>query len=309
MATPLKWKKKSEVSRPFWENWFGLLLVLLLGFTTADLLIIAYRDLMLPTELPAASGSRPEVLSPVRPADFFNPIFSKNIFTAGEIPPEIQGNDAATRKDDPPVPTTLPLGLVGTLVHSDPKKSIVAIEIKSKQNQILSYNVGRSIESFALVEKIERGKVIIRNINTGKLEFIEMKTQNNKPTFGLQQTKTEESKDVRKIGNNKFEISRSDLNKYTSDLSGVLMKARAVPARRPGSGEIYGWRLLEMESGGIFERLGLQVMDVITSVNGTPVTSAQQAMETYQALKNSPTIKIQVERGGKMETIDYSVTQ
>lgn len=315
MSNPTRLKKKSEISKPFFEKWFGLLIVLALGFVTADLLIIAYRDLMLQSELPQVNPkSRPDINPPTYGSDFFYPIVSKNVFSASEIPPELVAAGAdpkAAHKDDPPIPTTLPLGLVGTLVHSNPAKSIAAIEVKSKTNQVLSYSVGRTIESLALVEKIERGKVIIRNVNTGKLEFLEIKTQaNSKVSFGTQPAKgAEDSKDVRKIGANKFEISRADLNKYTADLSSVLMKARAVPARRPGSGEIYGWRLLEMEAGSIFDRLGLQVMDTITSVNGNPVTSAQQAMEMYQALKNSSAIKIQVERGGKMETLDYAVTQ
>ena len=69
----------------------------------------------------------------------------------------------------------------------------------------------------------------------------------------------------------------------------------------------YGFRLLEIQADSIYTQLGLQVMDVITSVNGTPVTSTQQALEMYQALRNSPNIKLGVERGGKTEELSYTV--
>ncbi len=299
-------KKSSQISRPFVERWYGLLLVLFAGFIIADLLIMAYRDLMLPTQS-APFRLKPPPPSPSLAREAFQSIIKRNLFSANDqIPPDLVGKtDDGQKIEQAPIPTTLPLNLVGTLVHSNPEKSIAAIEVKSKSNQVLSFSPGREIENLATVETIERGKVIIRNINSGRLEFMELK-QNTKVSFGTA-PKESANNEVKKVAPNNFEISRADLNKYTSDLSSVLMKARAVPARRPGSGEIYGWRLLEMEADSIYSRLGLQVMDVITGVNGNPVTSPQQAMEMYQALKSSPNVKIQVERGGKNETLNYDI--
>lgn len=300
-------KKSSPISRPFVERWYGLMLVLFTGFIIADLLIMAYRDLMLPSQS-APFHLKPPPPSPVLARDAFQSIIKRNLFSSlDQIPPDLVGkNEEGQKTEQAPIPTTLPLNLIGTLVHSNPEKSIAAIEVKSKSNQVLSFSPGKEIENLATVEKVERGKVIIRNINTGRLEFMELK-QTSKVSFGTAPKETASSTEVKRIAPNTFEISRADLNRYTSDLSSVLMKARAVPARKPGTGEIYGWRLLEMEPDSIYTRLGLQVMDVITGVNGNPVTSPQQAMEMYQALKSSPSVQIQVERGGKNETMKYDI--
>ena len=54
------------------------------------------------------------------------------------------------RKDNEPVLSKLPINVIGTLVHSDPEKSIAALEIKSK-NMTGSYSVGADIEGLATI--------------------------------------------------------------------------------------------------------------------------------------------------------------
>lgn len=298
-------KKTIPTARFFLERWYGLVFVIFLGYIIADLLILAFRHEMLPSKASRAR-MKPPPPSPVLNREAFQSIIKRNLFSSlDQIPPELVGKNDDSKVEQAPIPTTLPLNLIGTLVHSDPLKSIAAIEVKTKTNQVLSFSVGREIENLATVETIERGRVVIRNINSGRLEFIELK-QASKVSFGTAPKETSPA-DVKKTAPNTYEISRADLNKYTSDLSGILMKARAVPARRPGTGEIYGWRILEMEADSIYTRLGLQVMDVVTGVNGSPVTSPQQAMEMYQALKNSSNVQIQIERGGKLETHKYDI--
>ena len=97
--------------------------------------------------------------------------------------------------------------------------------------------------------------------------------------------------------------------KYTNDLSSILMQARAVPNREPGTGNINGFRILDMQQDSIFSQLGLQRMDVIKSVDGTPVDSPAKAMELYNTLKNSPKVTLQVERNGKNESMTYNISQ
>ncbi len=300
-------KKNAQIARPFVERWYGLLLVLFMGYVIADLLIVGYRDLMLPSQSAQLRLKAPPP-NPGLSREAFQSIIKRNLFSSlDQIPPELVGKNEEQKTEQVPVLTTLPLNLIGTLVHSSPEKSIAAIEVKSKANQVISYSPGREIENLATVEKIERGRVIIRNINTGRLEYIEL-AQNAKVSFGAAGPKGDPG-DVKKVAPNTYEISRTELNKYTSDLSGILMKARAVPARKPGTGEIYGWRILDMEADSIYTRLGLQKGDVITGVNGNAVTSPQQAMEMYQALKGAPGIQLQLERGGKNETLKFDVKQ
>jgi general secretion pathway protein C len=211
------------------------------------------------------------------------------------------------KKDNEPTLSQLPINIVGTLVHSDPSKSIAALEIKSK-SKTGSYTVGADVEGLATIEKIERTIVYIRNNSNGALEYIETKSA-NKVAFDASKTESVKTtgKEVVSTGNNNFVISRANLLKYTSDLSSVLMQARAVPNRDPATGEINGFRVLDMQPGSIYEQLGLQRMEVIKGVNGEPVDSVQKAMELYNTLKNGTQVKMQIERNGKSDTFNYDI--
>jgi general secretion pathway protein C len=274
------------------------------AFLSADLLTLWSREYMFPKQAPA---TKPKMQNSNFQQTNYQAIKSRNIFNStGQDPaPLIALQKNNTQQELPPILSQLPITLMGTLVHSNPEKSLASLEIRGK-NQILSYRVKQEIDTLATLEKVERMKIFIRNKSSGRLEYIEMK---NMFKMSIKSgAKSEIKGDVKKISDTEFEIKRSDLLKYTSDLSSVLMQARVVPARRGGSGEIYGYRLVEMQANSIYSQLGLQVGDVLTGVNGTPVTSAQQAMELYSNLRNAPSIKIQSERNGQIVDLSYKIT-
>ena len=294
--------------RPPFEKWYAYLLFVFVGYCVADLSILAFRDRMLPQSAPPAHPKSAHVDSSAS-RGAYNTITSRNIFASnGEIPDALidKSKGAEAQKEADPVPSQLPLTLIGTLVHSNPEKSIAAIETKGK-NQVISYTPGKDIEGMASILKVERQKVIFRNLNSNRLEYIEMKKDGNKVAFGGGIKASPGGKEVMQTSDNTYAIKRADLLKYTNDLSSVLMQARAVPNREPGTGNINGFRILDMQPGSIYEQLGLQRMDVIKSVDGTPVDSPAKAMELYNSLKNSPKVTLQIERNGKSETKTYNI--
>ncbi len=301
--------RKSNNNHPPFEKWYSSLFFAFVGYCIADLAILAYRDKMLPHSAPPAQPRTSQQIAPVS-RGAYNTVSSRNIFASSGIIPESLVNEKSEtgpRKQEVPVLSQLPLTLIGTLVHSNPEKSIAAIEVKGK-NQVTSYSPGKDIPGVASILRVERQKVIFRNLNSNKLEFIEMKKEGNKVSFGAgSPTPLAGGKEVQKTGDNSFAIKRADLLKYTNDLSSILMQARAVPNREPGTGNINGFRILDMQPGSIYEQLGLQRMDIIKTVDGTPVDSPAKAMELYNTLKNSPKVSIQIERNGKSETMTYNI--
>lgn len=304
--------KKQKKKRPAFEKWLSYLLFVFIGFVVADLLILSYRDLMLPSQTPPARPKKALDGSLVS-RGAYNTIISRNIFSADGVIPDplfAKGQDPNSLKEADPIPSQLPLNLIGTLVHSNPDKSIAAVEIKGK-NQIISYTPKRNIENLATLIKVERQRIIFRNLNSNVLEFIEMKPfGNNRVAFGATAPIAPVSTgtgDVKNLGDNKFAIKRSDLQKYLNDLSSILMQARAVPARDKVTGEVIGYRLVDFQPNSIFTQLGLQRMDLIKSVNGEAVDTPQKAMELFNMFKSAPNIKMSVDRGGRTETLDYSI--
>lgn len=107
------------------------------------------------------------------------------------------------------------------------------------------------------------------------------------------------------LNNVAVKASELDQENTAKDLSEVLKKQRMIPNRDPNTGEINGYRVLDMKSGSTFQQSGLQRMDVIKDVNGKPVDSVQKAMELYDTLKMKNKTKLQVEREGQLNTFEY----
>lgn len=292
----------------FLNPWYPYILTGLLAYFAADLIILNIRPTMLPEKAPPAR--RTQTLTSSMPArSSYGDIIARNIFSLdGTIPNPLvgEGMSPIQQRDEAPVQSQLPLNLVGTIVHSNPEKSVASIEIKSK-NAIMAFRTKATVEGLATVEKIQRGYVILRNVNSGRLEFIQTASA-AKLSFKSSAPVIETNKtDVQQVGQNQFALNRNDLLKYTNNLASILQQARSVPNRNPNTGEIDGFRILDYQPGSIYEQLGLQRMDIIKGVNGETVDSPAKAMELYNALKNSDKISIVVERNGRSETMEYSI--
>ncbi len=304
--------KKTNKKRPFFEKWLAYLLFVFLGFVIADLLILNYRHLMLPNQSPPSHPKRLNTDNQTS-RGAYNTLISRNIFSSSGVIPDplfAKGQDPNKLHEADPVLSQLPLNLVGTLVHSNPEKSIAAVEIKGK-NQVVSYTPKRNIENLATLVRVERQRIVFRNLNTNVLEYIEMKPfGSTKVAFGTSAPAAATGTgagDVKAVGNNRFVIKRSDLQKYLNDLSSILMQARAVQAKDRVTGEVIGYRIVDFQPNSIFSQLGIQRMDLIKTVNGESVDTPQKAMELFNMFKSSPNVKLTVDRGGSTETLDYNI--
>jgi general secretion pathway protein C len=292
--------------KPFFEKYLPYLLFIFIGYCLADVLILNFRDLMLPTEPPPAMG-RSGMQDNFQNRGAYQVITTRNIFASdGVIPDAMKGaGEQPVSSDADPVPSNLPLTLKGTIVHTNPAKSIATIEVKSK-SLTNAYPVGVNIENLATLERVERRKIIIRNLNNRLLEFIEMKDA-SKISFGLSApTAKGLTGEVAEVAPNKFEIKRSDITKYTNDMASVLQQAAMAP-RRGANGEIECFKFLSIQPGSIYTQLKFQNGDCISGVNGEKIDSPAKAMEMYNALKNSANLKLQLERDGRPLEYDYTI--
>lgn len=291
------------------DKFLPYLFFIFLGYCIADLLVLNFRDQMLPTTAPPPRPQKNSI-DASNSRGSYNTIISRNIFNSqGVIPDPLveKGKENSQQKDSDPVPSQLPLNLVGTIVHSNPKKSIANIELKGK-NTVLAFIPDREIDKIATLVSVERGKAIIRNLNNNRLEYIEMRSTSKISFSGA---KSESAPlpgagEVKQVSANKFEINRKDVLKYTTDMASVLQQAAMAP-KRNANGEIECFKFLSIQPGSIYTQLGFQNGDCIKSVNGELVDSPAKAMELYNALKTSNNIKLGVERDGKDSEFDYTV--
>jgi general secretion pathway protein C len=293
--------------RPPGEKYYMYAACVFTGLLVADLATMNFRDLMLPTKAPPARPVRIEASNHLNRGDYEN-IISRDPFNAdGMIPDPVGTVPGQGQPENEPVLSGLPIQLIGTLVHIDPHKSVVTVNITTA-NKVSSYRVGDEIEGLAKVIRVERQKVIFRNLNNNRLEYAEIK-KDLAFAIGVAKPAAAPAAEIQVDGNN-VSVKRSEVLKYTANLGDVLNQASAVPNFVPGSGgKINGYRLVNIAPNSIYEKLGLKRFDVIKGVNGEPVDSPAKAMELYNQLKSSNGLALQIERNGSDETLNFTISE
>ncbi len=311
----LKGPSGKSAARPPFEGVYAYLLSALVGYGVADYAVLTVRPSMLSKSAPAVAPPPSDRWAGTSSKDY-SAISNRNIFNStGEDPPALSaaegGKDSEMIEDQEAVLSKLPLSLEGTIVHVNPKKSVATIVVKNS-NESKPFRVGEPIENLVeRITKIERRKVTFINQNSRRLEYIEIPLD-EKLTLSFKNTAPQASgsEEVVKRGEFDFQLKRSDVNKYLSDLSSVLGQARMQPNVPPGSGGgVEGFKFTAIQPGSVYEKLGFKVQDIIKSVNGEPVNSPTKAMEMYNSLKGQNDLELEVERNGRTEKFNYNITE
>ena len=64
------------------------------------------------------------------------------------------------------------------------------------------------------------------------------------------------------------------------------------------NGKTDGFSISEVASGSVFDQLGLQNGDLVTSIDGKPVTNPMQALGLMQSMRTQSALDLTINRGG-----------
>jgi general secretion pathway protein C len=101
---------------------------------------------------------------------------------------------------------------------------------------------------------------------------------------------------LKKEGPGKFEVSRAEVQQTMENPMEFFTQMRAMP--HIVNGKTDGFSISQVAPGSVFQQLGLQDGDLLTSIDGQPVTNPMQAMGLIQAVKTASAIDLTVNRGG-----------
>ena len=294
-------------ARPPFEPLFIYVLIAFVGFAIADLTILSVRDEFIPRSPPPPKQASPK-LSRTSDRGAYGAVTSRNIFNSdGKIPDPLGGAGSGHEQDGPPIAGTLGFTLVGTIVHANPKKSVASVSLRGKPEPE-AYMVDGEIKDGATVlarlQKIERNRAVYRNLQTGRLEFVEIKDDAKISFAGAKPEKPEAA--ITQVSDGLVKVKREELNKKLADLPSLLMQARAVPRMGP-DGRVQCFQMVGIQPGSVYESLSIKVGDCIKSVNGEPIDSPAKAMDLFNQLKNSASIQLGIERDGSDKTMNFDI--
>ncbi len=106
---------------------------------------------------------------------------------------------------------------------------------------------------------------------------------------------------LKKLGPGKFEVSRAEVQQTMENPADFFSQMRAMP--HFVNGKTDGFSISQVAPGSVFDQLGLQNGDMVTSIDGQPVTNPMQAMGLMQAMKTQSAIDLTVNRGGQPTSV------
>ncbi len=267
------------------------------AYFIADLLALTFEKyLNPPPPSPLASRARGAKFTSMMD---YESIISRNLFASKEPSKE----SGAIDYNAEPVPTTLPLQLVGTVIFQDPNKSLGAIQDKDDK-RLYPVRVGDEIEGKAQILSVEPRRVVFINPIARRKEMVElpeepghkMNTFSSAPKFSAGVTQVEE---------NNFVVKRGEIDSQLANWNTLIQQALAVPEMQ--GGQMMGFRLRQVQPGSFYEKLGIKQDDLITTVNGEKLTDVAKAAQLLSDLKNMNSLSLGINRKGKDTTLSYDI--
>jgi len=281
------------ISNPRVRQWLpGVLNGGMLLLLTASL--AQWTWLMIKPPLP------PLVVAPPPPpaaANAFSlqPLLAAHLF--GQVSQELTGR----RLDNLPI-SSLNLVLAGVIASGAGGYALISANGQPQE----PFAVGQTIMDSAVLQAVYPDRVVIRR--NGALESLLLEgVENSQPLVEAAMPRVGRAggvsgEIVRETGANQYMVERDQLaaQMRTPDF---LKQATLVPS----SGG--GFLVRQIQPGSLYEKLGVRAGDVIKSVNGQPINTAEDAIKLYQQMSSISSVQMEITRGGKSESLNYQFAQ
>ncbi|MFH0976658.1 MAG: hypothetical protein V1874_12820 [Spirochaetota bacterium] len=187
--------------------------------------------------------------------------------------------------------------LLGTI--SGPAVIARALIKKTQEKEAQIFKLWSDVYGFKLV-RIDNLKIYLKRGES--VEILEMypKSEKSQPPTSPQGTDKTNSKNTQTIS--RSEIQQNVFNNIDNALQGL----RAGPHRV--NNVIDGYTLFRVSPNNILYKLGARSGDIAKRINGHPIDSTEKLLGLWQSIQNEPKISVDIERGGKLQTFEFKVT-
>jgi general secretion pathway protein C len=224
------------------------------------------------------------VLEPRRELSEYSSILERGLFGEGRGP------------SSGPAAASSSYRLIGTVEG----ESFAGAVLEDTSGQTF-YRIHQKLPDGSLIVKVHRDKITIKGADG---QMSDLTVVDDTKIVSMQKPGSN-GPGVRKVTEGKYMVDQKEVAASTENMSQILTQARALPYLEQG--KTVGFRLSEIVSGSLYEKIGLQNGDVIRSVNSQEVDDPAKFFQLYQGLKNERNITIDVMRGGQRQTLNYEI--
>ena len=280
-----------------------LLLVLTLSLSLARLFWLLFPTPAVPAAIvaiPIASGPVDTSNSSVNIAQLKSlTLFGKTEAPKQEQPAVIESNA---------VKTNLNLTLVGVVESSDENSARAIIASGDKQD-VYAINSPLPVGNNVTLSKVMVDRVIINN--NGQYESLWLyQTDPNAPPVSMrvsipQPTVAKEMLPGRNGGAYGPQVQPQEKtgDPVLAEVSRNLADVVAMSIYRE-NGQVVGYKIRPGRDAEKFKAVGLQTDDIVTAINGMPLTNPAKIMEIYKNMGNTTSASLEIKRGGGVITVD-----
>lgn len=203
--------------------------------------------------------------------------------------------------------TSLDFTLNGTMSSTDASNGMAYISSAAGVQK--KFRVGDKIFDLATLKEVYKTYVVIQH--NGKNERLELSdsaqmTQTT-PKVNKQATQSKTKSDYLKhLNGNQNRNWQQIMDKQKFDpnkISNIVSNINIVSNQ---AGEIKGLRVSNLANGDLLSKHGLKSNDIITGINGNPV-SAKNMLTIRQTLEKSPNATVTIKRNGKIQNIQINL--
>ena len=272
--------------------WVTVFAAVLMGFSLAYLTSSTIKLLLIPDlEIILKRGTTPvktRKKTTVKSKSEFDGILTGSFIR--NSPPQVDIQKNATVQDTSEI-------IVHGLLAGDKRWASALIQVQGKKD-IEEYFVGETVGGYFILEVRSNSIYVEKNSNRMSIEIgeksAEVKSQN---------TRVQESS--KSSGVSKSSISRSQLTALLNNEQ-ALQKSKIAPFMLKG--QMMGLRLMYVPNDHVFYSLGARSGDIIRRFNGEKLDSTNKLIQIYQGLRTLSKATIDLERGGKILTYEFVVT-
>jgi len=273
-------------------------------FLAAGVVDAVLAELLLPPRARVVSAGAVDPLSQRSWSDRES-ILARNLFGA-----RLAGEQEEIPEPEPIIEleeTKLPLKLLGTVAGEDESVSTASIQdLGKRKHQVVFVGDALEFHPDARVVAIERGRVVLQNGPRRE----ELKLVEDESAAPRQNVRT--VRNARRLA--RRNRPRSSLSDTVEDLqrdiaaeqrsrttAALYSQARIVPKWEEG--EMVGVQLNQVKPGSLYEKIGIQSGDVITSLNGIQIDSPQASSRLLTEFTQAEEFRIEIE-GGRTIDVD-----
>lgn len=212
--------------------------------------------------------------------------------------------------------------LVGTVASPVEDWSFAMIE---SDGETMPYRAGDEVPGVGMVEKVGWRLVLMdresepdclfdiydepeqkaRRSRRSRRARRSRRSRRSKRRAARRQRSRELSKHVEVVSPTQRNVDRALVDQLMENPTSTMRRVRVRPHSR--GGEITGFRLSRIRGSSIWSKLGLRNGDVVHSINGIEITSADRALSAYTKLRSTDHLTVTISRSGNKQALDFDI--